>query len=99
MTRNAEIGKTPVWGLPNIWRLGRVRDTKIGSDVSMSLMKCYWILQSARVTAFTASELLRENQQGGGLKLPPPIQNSVKRLAHAGRIGNRYSCVSVEAVT
>ena len=28
------------------------------------------MLQNARVTAFTVSELLRENQQGG-LKLPP----------------------------
>ena len=31
----------------------------------MSLMKCYWMLQNARVTAFiTVSELLRENQRG-----------------------------------
>ena len=29
-------------------------------------IKCYWILQNIRVTAFTVSELLRENQQGGG---------------------------------
>ena len=26
-------------------------------------MKSYWILENARVTAFTVSELLRENQQ------------------------------------
>ena len=31
----------------------------------MSLMKYYRILQNARVTAFIASELSRENQQGG----------------------------------
>ena len=30
----------------------------------MFLMKCYWMSQNARVTAFVASELLRENQQG-----------------------------------
>ena len=29
----------------------------------MSLIKCYWMLQNARVTAFTVSELLRENPQ------------------------------------
>ena len=29
----------------------------------MSLIKCYWMLQNAKVTAFTASELLREKQQ------------------------------------
>ena len=39
----------------------------------MSLMQCYWMLQNARVTAFTVSDLLRENQQG--VKLPPPLTN------------------------
>ena len=45
----------------------------------MSLIK-YRILQNARVTAFTVSELLRKNQQreGGGVKLPP-TQIRVKR--------------------
>ena len=32
----------------------------------MSLIKSYWMLQNARVTAFTVSELLREYQQGEG---------------------------------
>ena len=30
----------------------------------MPLVKFYWMLHNARVTAFTVSELLRENQQG-----------------------------------
>ena len=34
MTRNSEIGNTPVWVLPNIWRLGCVMDTKFGRNVS-----------------------------------------------------------------
>ena len=34
----------------------------------MSLIKCYWMLVNDRVTAFTVSELLRENQQW--VKLP-----------------------------
>ena len=41
----------------------------ISNLAQMSLVKCYWMLQNARVTAFTMSELLRENQhkgQGGG---------------------------------
>ena len=33
LTRNPEIGNTPVWVLPNICRLGRVIDTKFGTDV------------------------------------------------------------------
>ena len=31
----------------------------------MYLTECYRMLQNARVTAFVASELLRENQQEG----------------------------------
>ena len=41
----------------------------------MFLMKSYGMLQNSRVTAFTVSDLLRENQQDGGeggVKLPPP---------------------------
>ena len=34
-------------------------------------MKCYWILQNARVTAFTVFELLRETLQGGKITLTP----------------------------
>ena len=37
----------------------------------MFLMKCYWMLPNARVTAFTISELLRLNPIGE-LKLPLP---------------------------
>ena len=61
LTRNPDIGNTPVWVLPNIWRLGRVRDTKFGMNISNE----YWILENTRVTSFAVSELLRENQQGG----------------------------------
>ena len=48
------------WGIPNLART--------------FLIKCYWMLQNARVTACTISELLRENQQrgGGGRPQPPP---------------------------
>ena len=33
-TRNPEIENTAVWVLPNIWRLGELRDTKFGINVS-----------------------------------------------------------------
>ena len=41
------------------------------------------MLQNARVTTFTVSELLTENQQGGGggVKVPP-TQIRVKQLKH-----------------
>ena len=34
LTRNPEIGNTPVWVLPNIWKLRRVMCTKFGTNVS-----------------------------------------------------------------
>ena len=36
------------------------------------------MLQNARVRAFTVPELLRENQLGGSIKLPPPPEIRVK---------------------
>ena len=33
LTRNPVIGNTPVWVLPNIWRLAQVMDTKFGTNV------------------------------------------------------------------
>ena len=38
LTRNPEIGNTPVLVLPNIWRRGRVRDTKFGMNVSNKML-------------------------------------------------------------
>ena len=55
--------EVPIWVLPNIWRLWQVRDTKFGTNASNEMLQHY------RVTAFTVSDLFRENQQG--VKLPP----------------------------
>ena len=71
--QNPEIRNTPVWFLPNTWRLRRVR---VSDLARMSLIKNYWKLQNARVTVFIISELLREHQQG--VKLPIPTQIKVK---------------------
>ena len=68
LTRNSEIGNTPSefcsisgdWGNEEIPNLERT-----------SPIKCYWMLQNASVRTFTISELLRENQPGGGVNLPP----------------------------
>ena len=63
LTRNPEIGNTPVWVLPNTWRLGQARDTKFDTNVSNEIL-----LNPAKtkITGITIFELLRENQQGGG---------------------------------
>ena len=57
------------------------------------------MLQNARVTAFTVSELLRENQLGGGKIIPPlpapnPIQIRVKKVSQP-RISVEYFFVDV----
>ena len=51
LTRNPEFGNTTVWVLPNICKQKRT-----------PLIKCYGMRQNSRVTAFTMSELLSENQ-------------------------------------
>ena len=79
VTRNPEIGNNPIWVLPNIWRLGQVG---IPNLARMPLIKCYWMLQNDRVTAFTVSELLREIQQGGVKLPPPPPRLGLMRLYH-----------------
>ena len=48
-------------------------ESRISSLARTSLIKCYWILKNARVTAFTVSELLRENQQRGKITPPPKV--------------------------
>ena len=64
-----EIPPSKFWpiselGMPNLTRL--------------YLVKWYWMLQNIRVTAFTVSELLRENQQRGRVTLPRPRLNNLK---------------------
>ena len=50
LTRNPEIENSPGWILPNIWRLGQIRNTKFGTNVSNKML---WMMQNVRVTAFT----------------------------------------------
>ena len=38
LTRNLQIRYTLVWVLPNIWRLGQVRDTKFGKNVPNEML-------------------------------------------------------------
>ena len=67
-TRNPEIGNNPMWVLPNIWRLGWVRDIKFYKNVSNKMLLnaakchgykfyCFWVITGKPI---------------GGIKLPPP---------------------------
>ena len=56
--RKSWIPPSEFWPISRDWgQLG------IPNMAWMSLIKCYWMLQNAKVTAFTASELSREKQQ------------------------------------
>ena len=56
LTRNPEIGNSPVWVLLNIWRLGQVRNTKFCTNISNKILlnaaKCqgcsfyyFWVIK------------------------------------------------------
>ena len=68
-TRNPEIGNISLWVLNNICKLRLVTDSKFGTNVSNKTLlndkNCY------SDTGFTVSGLLRENQQGGWVKIQP----------------------------
>lgn len=57
---NLEIGNTPAWVLPNIWRLGQVRDTKLGTNVSNEILLDYRAIV-AGAAAFTFSKSIKKN--------------------------------------
>ena len=59
LTRNPEMGNTRFLVLPNILRMGQVRNTKFGTDVSNKML-----LNAAKCQGYNVSEFLRENQQG-----------------------------------
>ena len=68
LTRNPEIGNTPVWVLPNIWRLGWVMDTKFSTNVSTKML-----LNAAKRQGYSFYHfwvITGKPTGGGGLKLP-----------------------------
>ena len=61
---NPEIGSTPIWVLPNIWRLAKVRDPKFGTIVSNKRLLnaanyhsyscccfCFWVIKGKPIRA------------------------------------------------
>ena len=77
LTRNPEIRNTPVWVLPNIWRLGQVLDPKFGTIYVSNRT----LLNAVKFQGYSFYHFqllpLRENQLGeeGGAKIsptPPP---------------------------
>ena len=66
--RNPEIGNTLVWILLNIWRLGQVRDTKLGTNVSNKIL-----VSAAKSQGYSFYRFwVIKGKATGGVKLPPP---------------------------
>ena len=72
LTRNSKIGYTPDWVLPNMWRLGQVRNTKFGMNLSNKMLLhaakyqgysfyCFWVINSI------------QNEGGGAKRTPLPV--------------------------
>ena len=69
LTRNPEIGNNPVWDLQNIWRLGKVGDTKFGTNVSNKIL-----LNTAKYQghSFYRFWVIKGKPTGVEVKLPNP---------------------------
>ena len=65
-------GDTPVWVLPNIWRLGRVMDTKFGTNVSNRMLLTATKFQGYSFYRFWAIKGKPTWGEGGIKFLPPP---------------------------
>ena len=68
LTRNSGIGNTPVWVLPNIWRLERVRITKFDTDISDEML-----LNAKKHQGYGFYYLFIKGQPTGGGNYPPPL--------------------------
>ena len=78
LTRNPEIGNTPVWVLPNIWRLGRVMDTKFGTNVSNRMLLNAAKCQGYSFYRFWVIKGKSTGRVGWGTITPSPTQIRVK---------------------
>ena len=93
LTRNLEIRNTPVWVLPNIWRLGGVRDTKFGTNVSNEML-----LKAAKCQGYSFYRFwVIKGKPTRGSKLPhSPIQIRVKKEWQICSSINTYHLLYIE---
>ena len=75
LTTNLEIGNTPVWILPNIWRLGWVRDTKSGTDVSKEMLLN---AENRHGYNFYRSWVIKGKTTGGGTGKITPLLTQIR---------------------
>ena len=90
LKRNPEIGNTPAWVLPNIWRLGRIRDTKFVTYVSNEML-----LNTAKCQSYSfyGFWVIKGKPIGKGLKILPH-QDRAKN-ANGWKCRRFYGCLFV----
>ena len=69
LTRNLEIGNTPAWVLPNIWRLRRVRRTQFCTNISN---KISLNVAKSQDCSFYSFWVIKGKPTGGGGITPLP---------------------------
>ena len=75
LTRNPEIGNTPIWVLPNTWRLGRFRDTTSGTNVYNEML-----LNAAKCQGYNFYRFwVSKGKTTSGLDYPPPYTHTHTR--------------------
>ena len=67
LTRNLEIGNTPVWVLPKIWRLGGVMDTRCGVNLCNRML-----LKAAKFQGYSFYRFRVMKGKPTGGKITPP---------------------------
>ena len=77
LNRNQEIGNTPVWVFPNIWRLGQVRNTKFGTNISYNML-----LNTAKCQGYSFYCFLVIKGKPTGGKIPPPSTTQIRVKKH-----------------
>ena len=90
--RHVVIVKYHHWVLPNIWRLGWVRDTRFGTNLSNEML-----LNAAKCQGYSFYRfwVIRENQQmeGGRGKITPPTKiraNEMLRFRKLKKISRKH---------
>ena len=70
LTRNPEFRNTPVWVLPYTLRLGKVRNTKFGTNVSSKML---FNDEKCQVNSFCGFWVIKGKPTGGKITpIPPP---------------------------
>ena len=101
LTRNPEIGNTPVLVLPNVWRLGQVRDTRFCRNASdeklLNAAKC-------QVYSFHCFRIIKGKPAGGKytlhhIRVNDGTWNNMKRLSvkWSTAFGKRITSINVRS--